>query len=194
EMLSQPSLFMDALDEFKLVSGLVPNIPKSKAYFCNVLNNVKLSLLNDMTFVEGKLPVKYLGLRDEEDVYLRAFNEATLDEERYLQQKAKIKWLRVRDSNSANFYKVVKGRNSQSRIEVIRNTNGFIHDGDQVPNIFIAHYNQFPGTSGETIPLDLPGLNSKVLDPNKAVYMVHLVLDEEVKQVVFSIGNNKAPG
>ncbi|GJY04136.1 hypothetical protein Tco_0370076, partial [Tanacetum coccineum] len=53
---------MDALDEFKSISGLVPSIPKSKAYFCNVLNHVKLSILNVMPFVEGKLPVKYLGV------------------------------------------------------------------------------------------------------------------------------------
>ncbi|GJX24441.1 sodium/hydrogen exchanger 6 [Tanacetum coccineum] len=132
-------------------------------------------------------------LRDEEVVYLRAFNEATLDEERYLQQKAKIEWLRVGDSNSAYFHKVIKGRNSRSRIEVIKNTNGFIHDGDQVPNIFVAHYNQFLGTLGEAIPLDLPSLYLKVLDPNKAAHMVHPVLDEEVKQVRFSIRNNKAP-
>ncbi|GJV90866.1 hypothetical protein Tco_1538679 [Tanacetum coccineum] len=53
---------MDALDEFKSIFGLVPSIPKSKAYFCNVLNHVKLSILNAMPFVEGKLPVKYLGV------------------------------------------------------------------------------------------------------------------------------------
>ena len=56
------TFIMDALDEFKSVSGLTPSIPKSKAYFCNVLNHVKLSILNVMPFVEGKLPVKYLGV------------------------------------------------------------------------------------------------------------------------------------
>ncbi|GJW59165.1 hypothetical protein Tco_0105896 [Tanacetum coccineum] len=51
---------MDALDEFTLFSSLVPSISKSKAYFCNVLNYVKVSILNVMPFVEGKLTVKYL--------------------------------------------------------------------------------------------------------------------------------------
>nr|GEX51774.1 hypothetical protein [Tanacetum cinerariifolium] len=55
-------LIMDALDEFKSISGLVPIIPKSKAYFCNVLIHVKLSILNAMPFVEGKILVKYLGV------------------------------------------------------------------------------------------------------------------------------------
>nr|GEY32721.1 reverse transcriptase domain, reverse transcriptase zinc-binding domain protein [Tanacetum cinerariifolium] len=50
------------LDEFKLGSGLVPSIPKSTAFFCNVPNYVKLVVLNIMPFSEGKLPVKYLGV------------------------------------------------------------------------------------------------------------------------------------
>ncbi|GKB05063.1 reverse transcriptase domain, reverse transcriptase zinc-binding domain protein [Tanacetum coccineum] len=53
---------MDSLDEFKQVSGLIPSIPKITAYFCNVSNHVKISILNIMPFAEGKLPVKYLGV------------------------------------------------------------------------------------------------------------------------------------
>ncbi|GKA70238.1 hypothetical protein Tco_0776302 [Tanacetum coccineum] len=53
---------MESLDEFKLTSGLVPSIPKSTAFFCNVPNHVKISILNIMPFAEGNLPVKYLGV------------------------------------------------------------------------------------------------------------------------------------
>ncbi|GKC38640.1 putative reverse transcriptase domain, reverse transcriptase zinc-binding domain protein [Tanacetum coccineum] len=55
-------VIMDSLDEFKRVSGLNPSIPKSTAFFCNVLNHVKMAILNVMPFVEEKLPVKYLGV------------------------------------------------------------------------------------------------------------------------------------
>ncbi|GJV24208.1 hypothetical protein Tco_1376903 [Tanacetum coccineum] len=37
-------VIMEALDEFKLASGLTPSIPKSTAYFCNVLNYIKISV------------------------------------------------------------------------------------------------------------------------------------------------------
>nr|XP_043619780.1 uncharacterized protein LOC122591584 [Erigeron canadensis] len=47
---------------FKNTSGLAPSLPKSTAYFCNVLNHVQLSILNVLPFVEGRLPVKYLGV------------------------------------------------------------------------------------------------------------------------------------
>ncbi|GKB96172.1 putative reverse transcriptase domain-containing protein, partial [Tanacetum coccineum] len=55
-------VIMEALNEFKLDSGLVLSIPKSTAYFCNVLNQVKLGILNILPFEEGRLPVKYLGV------------------------------------------------------------------------------------------------------------------------------------
>ncbi|GJS41229.1 hypothetical protein Tco_0566272 [Tanacetum coccineum] len=63
------------------------------------------------------------NLRDEEAIYLHAFNEAKLDEERFLKQKAKIKWLEAGDSNSAYFHKSLKGRNQRSRIDTIRIAN-----------------------------------------------------------------------
>nr|GEZ12720.1 hypothetical protein [Tanacetum cinerariifolium] len=51
----------DALDDFKDASGLNPSMPKSKAYFCNVINYTKLAILNILPF-EDRLPVKYLGV------------------------------------------------------------------------------------------------------------------------------------
>ncbi|GJX37805.1 DUF4219 domain-containing protein [Tanacetum coccineum] len=56
------SVIMSTLDEFKQVSGLTPSIQKSTAYFCNMLNHVKLSILQILPFKEGRLPVKYLGV------------------------------------------------------------------------------------------------------------------------------------
>nr|GEW65082.1 hypothetical protein [Tanacetum cinerariifolium] len=44
------------------VTGLVPSNPKSATFFCNVVNHVKISILNVMPFLEGELPVKYLGV------------------------------------------------------------------------------------------------------------------------------------
>ncbi|GKA34021.1 protein LAZ1 [Tanacetum coccineum] len=55
-------VIMDSLDEFKLVSGLVSSIPRSTAFFCNVLNHVKIVILNIMPFSKGELPIKYLGI------------------------------------------------------------------------------------------------------------------------------------
>ncbi|GKE33130.1 putative reverse transcriptase domain, reverse transcriptase zinc-binding domain protein, partial [Tanacetum coccineum] len=56
------TVIMEALDEFKSAPGLVPSLPKSTAYFCNVLNYTKMAILQILPFEEGCLPVKYLGV------------------------------------------------------------------------------------------------------------------------------------
>ncbi|GJR74108.1 hypothetical protein Tco_0086473 [Tanacetum coccineum] len=55
-------VILESLEEFKLASGLVPSLPKSTAYFCNVIQHVKQAILNIMPFSEGDLPVTYLGV------------------------------------------------------------------------------------------------------------------------------------
>ena len=55
-------VIMNALEEFKLASGLTPSLPKSTAYFCNVRNYVKIAILQVLPFEEGTLLVKYLGV------------------------------------------------------------------------------------------------------------------------------------
>ncbi|GKF45186.1 hypothetical protein Tco_0131738, partial [Tanacetum coccineum] len=70
-----------------------------------------------------------LILREEEATYLQAFNEAKLDEERFLKQKTKIEWLEVGDSNSAYFHKSVKSRNQRCRVNVIRNEQNVEFEG-----------------------------------------------------------------
>ncbi|GJS97727.1 hypothetical protein Tco_0804695 [Tanacetum coccineum] len=55
-------IIMEFLEEFNNTSGLVPSIPKSKVFFCNVSDHVKNAILTLMPFAEGELPVKYLGV------------------------------------------------------------------------------------------------------------------------------------
>ncbi|GJU81521.1 hypothetical protein Tco_1283886 [Tanacetum coccineum] len=55
-------LIMEALDEFQKSSGLVPSIPKSTVYLCNVPNYIKNEILSIIPFAKDELPVKYLGV------------------------------------------------------------------------------------------------------------------------------------
>ncbi|GJY65058.1 hypothetical protein Tco_0466518 [Tanacetum coccineum] len=47
-------VIMDSFKEFKLTSGLIPSIPKSTAYFCNVLNHTKAAILRIVRFLLKK--------------------------------------------------------------------------------------------------------------------------------------------
>ncbi|GKC04027.1 protein LAZ1 [Tanacetum coccineum] len=138
-------------------------------------------------------PLNY-SLRDEEAVYLQAFNEAMIDEERFLKQKAKIEWLDVGDSNSAFFHKSIKSRNQRSRIEMIRTTDNVEVNGSSVPGVFVAHYKMFLGTCTDCEDLDTNGLFVKKVSDSENASMIELVTTDEIKRAMFGIGDDKASG
>ncbi|GJW36240.1 protein LAZ1 [Tanacetum coccineum] len=135
-----------------------------------------------------------VNLRDEEATYVQALTEAKLDEERFLKQKAKIEWLEVRDSNSAFFHKSVKSGNRSSRIEVIRGADNVEVTGTLVADVFVTHYQQFLGTSRDCEDLDTQGLFINRISDESSHDMVRHVTNNEVKQAMFSIGDDRAPG
>ncbi|GKD28037.1 hypothetical protein Tco_1234251 [Tanacetum coccineum] len=114
-----------------------------------------------------KYPFNHV-LREEETVYVNDFNDALMMEERFLKQKAKIEWLRVGDSNSAYFHKV--------------------------PMAFVTHYSSFLGQQGVNQTLNSDNLFINKLDSNVASNMVRIVSTREVKEAIFSMGNDKSPG
>ncbi|XP_021994626.1 uncharacterized protein LOC110891242 [Helianthus annuus] len=134
------------------------------------------------------------SLRVEETTLSAEYKEALLDEERFLKQKSKVDWLRAGDMNTAFFHSSLKSKNHQSRIDVIRDTGGVIHEGNQVYQAVVDHYEKFLGCRGDTSLIPAPDLFTNVLDPNIASYMCRQVTEDEVKKAMFSIGIDKAPG
>ncbi|GKA15175.1 sodium/hydrogen exchanger 6 [Tanacetum coccineum] len=105
-------------------------------------------------------------LREEHAHYLLAFKEAQLNEERFL----------------------------KNRIEMVSDASNMFYDGNHVPDAFVSHYNQFFGAEGDTTPLDDHDLYIRTLDNAKADFMVRNVTNEEIKSVIFSMRDDKAPG
>ncbi|GJW53963.1 RNA-directed DNA polymerase, eukaryota, reverse transcriptase zinc-binding domain protein [Tanacetum coccineum] len=56
------SILRKGLDEFSMSSGLYPSMSKSNAFFCNIPSNVKDEIKLVMSFSEGVLPIRYLGV------------------------------------------------------------------------------------------------------------------------------------
>ncbi|GKD46127.1 putative RNA-directed DNA polymerase, partial [Tanacetum coccineum] len=133
-----------------------------------------------------------IELREEEVTYLQAFNDATLMEDRFIMQKAKVEWLRLGDANTAYFHSVVKSQVTGNRIDSITNDSGICMEGDQVPLMFIEHYTGFLGQQGVTFPFNSNDLFCNKLTPDIANYMVHDVFDQEIRDAIFSVGDNKA--
>ncbi|GJT06737.1 hypothetical protein Tco_0841199 [Tanacetum coccineum] len=133
-------------------------------------------------------------LRDEHAYYLLAFKEASLDEEIFLRQKSKIEWLNARDANTTYFHRIVKCKCARNRIEMVRDSSNVLHERNAVHGAFVSHYEQFLGLEGASTPLDDQGLFTRVLANHKAEFMVREVSDNEIKDALFSMGDDKAPG
>ncbi|GJU63652.1 putative RNA-directed DNA polymerase [Tanacetum coccineum] len=119
---------------------------------------------------------------------------ALIEEERFLKQKAKVLWLKEGDSNSAYFHKTVKSRTSRSRIDVVSNGDGIVFANEEVPAAFVSHYEAFLGQAGVTYAFDSSNLFTNCLDEQIATHMVRNVTDREIKDAMFSMGDDKAPG
>ncbi|GKC11414.1 hypothetical protein Tco_1008196 [Tanacetum coccineum] len=69
-------------------------------------------------------------LREKESRILSEYVEAMKVEEKLLFQKAKIKWLCLGDRNNSYFHKVLKSRNTKSRMNQIIDDQGNIFVGE----------------------------------------------------------------
>ncbi|GJY66563.1 reverse transcriptase domain-containing protein [Tanacetum coccineum] len=135
-----------------------------------------------------------VDLRESEANSVGALNEALIMEEHFLKQKAKIDWLREGDSNSAYFFKAIKSRVSRSRIDVVTCADGTIVENEKVTEAFVSHYEQFLGLPGTTSAFDTNDLFHTRLDEVNARDMVRIISRQEVKDALFSMGNEKSPG
>ncbi|XP_022003085.1 uncharacterized protein LOC110900505 [Helianthus annuus] len=134
------------------------------------------------------------ALRSSEAICLRDYKVAAYDEECFLKQKSKVQWLCADDSNTSYFHNYVKGRNARSKIHCIKDTKGNLFEGDDVATTLLAHYSVFMGTEDHVDKVDDTDMFVNVLQSNVAENMVRQVTEDEVKQAMFSIGENKAPG
>ncbi|GJV61287.1 putative RNA-directed DNA polymerase [Tanacetum coccineum] len=115
-------------------------------------------------------------------------------QEHFLKQKAKVLWLKEGDSNSAFFHKAVKGRMSRSRIDAVTDAASNIFVNDHVADAFVSHYEVFLGQEGTTSCLNASNLFDQVLSSDMAEEMIQDVRDKEIKEALFSMGNDKSPG
>ncbi|XP_021993289.1 uncharacterized protein LOC110890031 [Helianthus annuus] len=109
-----------------------------------------------------------LELKTQHDNLIVRYIDATRDEAMFLQQKSKVEWLALGDSNTKFFHNVVKAKNHRSRIFSIRDANGNLFEGGAVPQVMVEHYTRFFGTSGAISIDPSPELFTNVLPVEKA--------------------------
>ncbi|GJU01457.1 RNA-directed DNA polymerase, eukaryota, reverse transcriptase zinc-binding domain protein [Tanacetum coccineum] len=130
-------------------------------------------------------------IKEEESKALIEYREALNDELKLLKQKARIDWLRDGDKNTAFFHKMVKRRKHMNRIESICNEEGVRFYG----NDFVDHFQRFLGVESNTKSMDgMSDMFTIKLSREEANAMICHVFDMEIKQAMFDIDDDKAPG
>ncbi|KAK1414781.1 hypothetical protein QVD17_30540 [Tagetes erecta] len=144
--------------KIRKIDGSVPiTILKNPAVVTKV-GNINVLVKQSLEPKEGDVVVDEQVQQMEAESYLdkkeaeciRRFEVASLDEERFLKQKSKVNWLAVGDANTKFFHMSLKCKNHRNRIDEIRDTNGVLHEGGNVPIAFVNHYQAFLGVQGMT--------------------------------------------
>ncbi|XP_022877112.1 uncharacterized protein LOC111395370 [Olea europaea var. sylvestris] len=186
--------------------------------FCSKLNKLKLALkdFNKEHFLE--LPtrvtqartdiehVQYLiqqspldsSLHREESRLQKELCELSRAEEGILRQKARVKWLNLGNQNTVFFFKAMKSHYSKSKVVSICKDDGTrVEEPHEVSEVIVAFYQNLLGQqpSGESLDTDL--LRKALPKSISVVHNENLNRDvtfKEIKEVLFSLKDNKAPG
>ncbi|GKB02067.1 RNA-directed DNA polymerase, eukaryota, reverse transcriptase zinc-binding domain protein [Tanacetum coccineum] len=132
-------------------------------------------------------------IRKEDIKVLNEYVEASKVEMKLLHQKAKIKWLNEGGQKHCLFYGILKSRRNKSRVEFIKDDDGISYEGQDVNKQFVKHFEQFLGKVDNVSSVD-ESIFKSTLGSEEAYNMTCEVSDEEIKEAMFDIDSNKAPG
>ena len=119
-------------------------------------------------------------------------------EEGLVRQKSRIQWLNLGDQNTKFFFQAMKQHHSRSKITSISKEDGTrLEDPALVKEEIVTFYNTLLGPQPRLQDIDRDLLQSaitqSVSDEQREV-LVREVSDEEIRAVMFSLKDNKAPG
>ncbi|KAL0378724.1 UNVERIFIED_CONTAM: hypothetical protein Sradi_3177900 [Sesamum radiatum] len=117
-------------------------------------------------------------------------------ERHFYYQKAKIHFLKMGDRNTKFFHDIVKRNAAKSVILSITKGDGTIVTAtEDIGHEFVAYYTSLLGTEIQTLPVDSDVFEwGPKLSFEHALELGRAVTPLEVKEAIFSISYNKAPG
>ncbi|GJW83331.1 hypothetical protein Tco_0156476 [Tanacetum coccineum] len=116
------------------------------------------------------------------------------DMKKVLYQQAKIKWLCEGDKNSRFFHSVLKGRKCKNKVHSIIDNASTRHEGDQIPQVFLNHFQEFLGTSHPVQDIEyVETLFKKRLRVKEEEKMTSEISNKEIKEALFDTEDSKVP-
>ncbi|KAL2903405.1 LINE-1 retrotransposable element ORF2 protein [Bienertia sinuspersici] len=184
------------IKKLKQVKGTL--IELNKGGFCEIEAEVNKALqsLNEAQNKLQQCPLK----KDLNTVEKEAAQDYLRKNKLYMQflgQKAKCNWIKEGDENTALFHRSIKQRRLQNNIYAIKNGNGDLVDTpEQVVAAFLEYYQTLLGQQQQQrqeCNLDI-NQSRPTLEEEQKEHLIRPFTKKEVKQAMFSIKGDKAPG
>ena len=121
--------------------------------------------------------------------------DAYHEEEAFWRQRSRIQWLNGGDKNSAFFHAVTRNRRACNKFSIIENEEGqAFFEESHIANSFVLFYQHlFTAGTADSSSVVQEALIPKVTDSMNQM-LIELPGKQEVKEAVFSINPDKAPG
>ena len=118
-------------------------------------------------------------------------------EESFLKQKSRIRWIKEGDSNSRFFHHSVQARFNQNKIiSIVLDSGERIHDPVAIHAAVVDHFGtHFSSSSNLSTPVpNLDSFINKAISPAQANALIRHVSPAEIKEAIFHMKPDKAPG
>ncbi|KAL8124530.1 hypothetical protein AgCh_012249 [Apium graveolens] len=133
-------------------------------------------------------------LRGREQSIVREYKFCKLEEERLLKQRAKVHWLKAGDQNSKFFHKSLQARRHKKTILEISDEQGNVFQGEGTISYLVQFYKNLLGKRDYCDRfVGLEPFASR-LEVSAAGDLIREVCSEEIKEVIFQMGDDKASG
>ncbi|XP_042032272.1 uncharacterized protein LOC121778967 [Salvia splendens] len=151
-----------------------------------MLERLQLQLDTDTNNEQLQTQVK--ALKVEAEIFCRW-------EMQFFTQKAKNKHLLLSDRNTSFFHGLAKRNIARNYIAFLCSEDGLvIKDQMEINRKFVVYYSNLFGTKRAAQPINVDIVqNGYMLNTEESWDMIKIVTDEEIKEAMFSIGDDKAP-
>lgn len=123
------------------------------------------------------------------------YNKMSADEESFYRQRSRIQWLPLGDKNTTFFHRSLIHRRSRNRIHSLRRPSGEItRDSMEMGNLAVDYFHDLLSQPYPTLSLNTDVLYAKAISREQRDAMAGPVTREEIKEALFSIPDDKAPG
>lgn len=122
------------------------------------------------------------------------FKQILAREEVYWFQKSRVQWLQVGDRNTSFFHNYTKIRQQRNFIQRLKIDGEWVEDQDVLANGAVVHFQKLLSSESHSIDEDLLEVIPPLISEEQNSHLCSLPTAEEIKQAVFSLSGNSAPG